>query len=34
MPKTALRCGAVEAAGSSVLLDLSRDAIEINPLRT
>ena len=30
-PKPALRCGAVEAAGSSVLLDLSRDAIEINP---
>jgi len=33
-PKPALRCGAVAAAGSLVLLDLSRDAIEINPLRT
>jgi hypothetical protein len=31
-PKPALRCSAVEAAESSVLLDLSRDAIEINRL--
>lgn len=33
-PNPALCCGAVEATGSSVLLDLSRGMMETNPLRT